>query len=264
MKILLIILICIIAYVNVSVGQVIDTLPVYKTRYQHLIVNYNNQFLKYTEMITVLWNDHALISGFKDFDKHDEDHTYFINGKNHKRTYYFSPNVDTVNTIRWFDGKLPQNNYDSIFFDKKIRYSFVLYRNHEKRLNEDNVVKVRMLVPEDNKSAQGKWRLVKASFYVDSAVCITKLSDITDSTGREVIRTKEKKIIPRKQKSLLKELNKLGKYEGCECFQDNFYPILLEYYDGNIEQTYIISNRCKIDKNLKRLYEKVIIKVWNL
>jgi len=248
---------------NIFSQTINDTLSI-NTNYQYLLVRYNENTIKLTNVITIVNHQHVLMNGFQNLEKFENGESYYIKGKNYISKYHKIAKIDTVNTVLWFDGKLPENKQDSVLFYKKIMYSFVLYKNNEKRLNEDNVVKVRLLVPEENIYAQGKWHLIKASFSVDSAVCITKLSDIIDSTGRKVIKTHAKKISQRKQMGLLKELNRLSKYKGYECLKDNYYPMLLEYYDGNIEHTYIISNRCKIDNDLKHLYENVISKLWNL
>ncbi len=230
------------------------------------MVNYNDSLLPYTEVISIFYGYPILINGIQNFNESDLGNLShcWIKGKSYRIKYVKLQRVDTVNTIRWFDGKLPFTRIDSSILKKKIGYSLMLFIFNEKRLNENNVKKIRLLFPEDNISAQGKWRMIKVLLYNDSIVINKKVSDVFDTVGYRIIANYSNRIRETKRKSLLKELSSLEEFEGCECFQDNYYPMLLEYFDGCKERTYIISNRCKNNDNLERKYAKVINKVCNL
>jgi len=224
---------------------------------------YNDSLLKLTNVIYLTEGYNVWTNGFQNIDKHVEYDWVFYKGENYKLKYYIIPKIDTINSTKWFYAQQPTNGIDSSVLMKKIEYSFILFNLKERRLNEDTIKKVRILLPSDNISAQGEWTVVKLLLYQDSTTCLKKAYTISDTSRSNIVKTHSKKISRNKQKSLIKELKILEGYKGYECFQDNYYPILLEYYDGSIERTFIISNRCKEDKKLIHTYENVIRYIWN-
>jgi hypothetical protein len=187
-----------------------------------------------------------------------------MDGRQCKIQYFKEPYIDTVNTIRWLINELPSAQCDSNLLWRKIKYAHILYKFGEIRLNSDTIKTIRLLFPEDIFEGHGKWWLCKILFLKDSTVSISKTSDIADTVGRMTLDSKSKKLKPKESESLFYDLKILEKYQGYECFRGDYFPYLLEYYDGKQEHCYILSGSCKEDKELWKQYGKLINKVINL
>lgn len=261
MKHILISILLLFVQLNLLMGQSYDSLPIFKTKYQHLVVNYNDQFLKYTDVISIFDGANILKHGLMLPAEHEDDGVYFINGVNYKHQFYEISQIDTINTVRWLNGNLPQNHNDSSSFEKKIKYSYILYKFNETRLNQDTLKKVRLVLPEDQYNGQGKWTMYEIIFYKDSTVLNLKQSDVIDTIGRRTINSVSKKLKIKNSISIFNDLKEISKSKGYECFQNDYYPWLLEYYDGTLEHSFIFSNRCKEDMIVKNQYEKIIRKL---
>jgi hypothetical protein len=223
-------------------------------------MQYNENVIKLTEIPKIIDDKFSLEIDFLDKEKNDEDSSYyFINGRVYKVLYHKNNDTDTINTTLWFNGKLPTDSQDSALFHIKVMYSYLLYKSNEKRLNEDDIVKVRYLFPIDN-NVEGDWFLSKVLFLNDSSTYTKK---VIDSNGKTYEKTyKIKKIKQKNLEKLLNELSEIRKYTGWECVYTGSYPSLLEYYDGKSEHTFLISKKCKIDKDLEKLYKNIITKLW--
>jgi hypothetical protein len=248
---------------NIAKGQN-EASPVCSIKYQYLIVNFNGHLLNYTSQVSDFNYFEWITSGFHDYKNQDSIGVFFGNGNRCKLQFIKVPEIDTINTVRWPDGNLPKSSQDSAIFKKKVWYSYMLFKFNENRLYKDSIRVIRLLLPADNISAQGKWYLFKVMFYKDSTIITAKLSDKADTNDRKIIKSVTKRISHKNRNSLLKEIDYLENFSGYECFQSNYYPWLLEYYDGKSEHCYIISNKCKGEKELKKRYGKIIMKTINL
>jgi len=157
-----------------------------ETKYQHIVFKIDDKYLNYTDIISIFGNYNLLAKGFRSMGNDLESGVYFIDGKNYKHQYYQIPKIDTIDNVKWFVDRNMHPIVDSNLFDKKIEYSFNLYKFKEKPLSEKSIKQIRLSFPEDMYSAQKKWRLYKILFYPDSTVLVRKISDIIDTTGREI------------------------------------------------------------------------------
>lgn len=261
MKFNILLTFCFLTITNIGNGQQSDTIPVYRSNYQHIVFKIDSNYLNYTDMISIFGIHNVLRKGFHNIKIDPGFSHYNIDGKPYKRQYCLVSEIDTIDNIQWQMTEKIQPICDSSCLDKKINYSFVLHKFEETKLSEDSIKKIRIVFPEDFYSAQQEWILLKLLFYQDSTILIGKITDVVDFTGRKIIFSKTIKLSPKEKKSFLPYLDDLVKQqEGLVC-TTKIWPWLLEYYNGNSEFYYFYSNDCKDYKKIIRQCDKIIGKM---
>ncbi|NOU46949.1 MAG: hypothetical protein HOO86_07805 [Bacteroidales bacterium] len=246
---------------SLSLAQNQDTLPKLKSNYQHLVINYNDQFINCTDISFYIFRTNVLFLGFHDLEPDEDKGVWFIDGKNYRKQYCKVQKIDTINTIRWVHGGLPKTSVDTLIFGMKMKYAFVLHKLNEKRIQEDSVKAIRLLLPLDKQSDYGIWNMVKVLFYKDSTVCETKFLHSVEFEGLKLAESKSTILSTKLSKKLLDDLNILGKYESLEKLNKEYYYWLLEYYDGKQAHLYIFSKDAKADRKLERIHGRIIRKL---
>ncbi len=231
----------------------------YQTYYRHVLISYENQLIPYTDIISEFSFDNGYMRGFHNCI--NDSIGIFINNTFYKNHCSVLSGVDTINTINWNSEKLPLQ-IDSTLFFKKMMYSWLIYKLDERQLNEDTVKKLRLLMPA-NFLSKGSWILTKVNFYNDSANILTKT--IPYSSGPQLItigdelngihyNSKRGKLNNRRAKKLNNEINLLCQLGVNECIKDDYYPPLLQYFDGEKEHNFLIPIGCKSEKRFLKLF----------
>ncbi len=231
----------------------------YHTYYRHVLINYENQLIPYTDIISEFSFDNGYKRGFHSCNK--DSTGIFINNNFYKNYCSVLSGVDTINTINWNSEKLP-HQIDSTLFYKKMMYSWLIYKLDEKQLNEDTLKKMRLLIPTSGWTNES-WKLTKVIFCKDSANIITKtishtsgprLITLSDSLNGIQYKIRSGRLNHRRTKKLNDDINLLCEFEVCECIKDEYYPPLLQYFDGKKEHNYLIPIGCKSEKRFLKLF----------
>lgn len=238
--------------------QSVDSIPERYVYPQHLYIEYNGELLKFTSSTSMdFW---YLKPGFEKCP--DTKYIYSLSeGLCYAVKCHLIPNIDTINTIKWLNETLPLNPTDSSILIKKMVYNYIMNKFEEQRLNNDSIKKLRFLFPLEFYNAQKDIMLIKAIFYKDSTVIVKKI--IRDMLN-PVVETYTLFANERKIQSIKNEINSIAHLSGYEYFNHDYYSPLLEYFDGNIEHTYISCKRCLPDKKIYKPYEKIISILWDL
>lgn len=248
-----------------SFGQ-IPTPIIKDVKYQHYVINYNGKWVKLTEIPPVFNTSLNLIYGLISPAAEYDSMVDFFEGKTYKRYFVASKTIDTINNISWLNGDLPQNTQDSALFRKKILYSYILYKFNETRLDEDTVRKLVMLMPDNWIEGGTKCSLRKVLFYPGSVIVNRKVINLSEVKERKIIYDKTKIYKNKKNKIRLinKNISKLKEYNGYECFRKNTVPIIIFYFDGKKERTFIVSRRCFKEQKSNRMFNMLASRIWSL
>ncbi len=242
----------------VCFAQSRDTIPERVGYLQHIQFVYHDELLDFTS--TNFMGSWILVPGF--INCREDVYAYSLpDGRFYVYKCKLIPEIKTINTINWLVGTEPISSSDSSVLTAKMKYNFVMDKFGEGRLNDDTVKKIRLLYPGSHFNIETDLILIKTIFYQDSIIMERKIIRDIKKPVVETIRLfpKEKKVT--RIERLIKHLSN----SPCnECFHPDLYPPLLEYYDGDLEHTYISSKKCLPDKENYKHYEKIIMLLLNL
>lgn len=235
-------------------AQETDSLPNHTIGLNHLYIRIDDTLYGYTEDCGYFGN--RLLKGFEDYSEEKE---YLFKEQEKIKSYdFYLSGIDTIQTIKWNGNDTLNPN-----FNKRIFYSYLLYKFGENILFIDTIPKLRLLIPDDPVIGSGEWHLIKLELHSNFADLTKKTLTNLSYSGWKVINSSCENVNNKTKESIMKEIVILSWYDSKDCFdKKDFFPAFLEYYDGQNYENYFLM-KCE-NKELWRQNGRVVYKLLKL